>query len=424
MRGSKIKLVPLAIALGLNIQTGYAAEEYVGEHLGMDLSTGPAEGIAPGFYPAISVNYSSDSNVAKTPTNPVSDTSITAEPSLYYRSSIGRHGVDLSAVVKSSQFKDLSSQDVNDYAMIARLGLDITPIIQVNLGVGTETGTDDRDVLSNTSTNPEDLRSLPAWKQNGVGGEVIVGRRDARMQVGVRGMSSTYRYDDEVDRVLDRDRQSATVTAYYNLTGRTTAMLEGTSTDIDYTDPASHLDSTEDSLMAGLRVGGRMSVVRGLREESRRRILLSGTRGEIKVGSMNKDMADPAIEDFDGTIYHSKVVWEPTRRNSVELVANRTPAESADKTQAYYVGDYLGLSASHDLTGRLRTNAYVGNLEQDYATSVRNDETNQYGVGLKYQAKRWLHIGLSYGHEERDSNIDAANYDNDSVTLEFIAGRI
>jgi len=99
------------------------------------------------------------------------------------------------------------------------------------------------------------------------------------------------------------------------------------------------------------------------------------------------------------------------------------PYESIDKNQPYFIGDSLAAQWQHELTSRIQTDLFISSRDDNFSSSERSDTLTNYGVKLTYDWKRWLDIGLSYGHENRDSNVANAEYDNDSVTLELIAGR-
>lgn len=382
----------------------------------------PAKTIAPGFYPTISVGVSTNSNARLATENGQRDTAVFTRPAAYYRKDMGKHTFDIGVDSEIANYKDFSSEDLHNYAVVTRLGLDLTPLIDVNAGAGFERNTDERDLVDRATLATEEPTDLRRWRHRVASAEVRFGRRENRMQIALAGSSGEYRYLDDVDKVRERDHTGVKGTVYYNVTGRTRLSLEGSSTDIDYISDASQLDNTEDRAMLGVEIGGRVENVPGLRN-SRRTLNIVGSRVSVKAGSIKKDMDDPSKEDFSGTGYEADVYWKPIQRSTIHFNASRLPYESIDKNQPYLIGDSLGAEWQHELTSRMRSGVYVTSRDDDYSSSERSDTLTNYGAKLTYDWKRWLDIGLSYGHDERDSNVANAAYDDDTVTLELIAGR-
>jgi len=417
MKGMKAQTLVAAIAVMLAPGQLWAAGR-----LSDYPASEPARTVAPGFYPTISVGVSSSSNARLATRNQQRDTAVFTRPGVYYRKDVGKHTFDIGADVEIANYKDFSSEDLHNYAVVSRLGLDLTPLVDVNAGVGYERNTDERDLIDRAtllSAEPSDLRR---WKHKVASAELKFGRRENRMQIVVAGTTGEYRYLDEADNARERDHDGVKGTVYYNVGSRTRLALEGSSTDIDYVSDASKLDNTDDRVMLGVEIGGRVENVPGMRN-SRRNLNISGSRVNLKAGSVKKDMVDPSKEDFSGTGYEANIFWKPIQRSTIHLSASRLPYESIDKNQPYLIGESLGAEWQHELTRRLRSALYVSTRDDNYSSSARADTLTNYGARLVYDWKRWLGIGLSYGHDKRDSNVENAAYNNDSVMLELVAGR-
>ncbi len=382
----------------------------------------PASTIAPGFYPTISIGVQSSSNARLATANQQRDTSVFTRPSAYYRKDIGKHTFDIGADVEIANYKNFSTEDLHNYAVVSRLGLDLTPLIDINAGVGYERNTDERDLIDRASLATVEPTDLRRWRHKVASAELKFGRRENRMQIAIAGSTGEYRYLDAIDKVRERDHTGVKGTVYYNATARTRLLLEGSSTEIDYISDASKLDNTEDRAMLGVEIGGRVQNIPGIRN-SRRQLNITGSRVALKAGSIKKDMDDPSKEDYSGSGYEADVFWKPIQRSTIHLSASRLPYESIDKNQPYFIGDSLAAQWQHELTSRIQTDLFISSRDDNYSSSERSDTLTNYGVKLTYDWKRWLDIGLSYGHENRDSNVANAEYDNDSVTLELIAGR-
>ena len=382
----------------------------------------PARTVAPGFYPTISVGISSSTNARLASRDKQSDTAVFTRPGAYYRRDFGKHSFDIGADVEIANYNNLSSEDLHNYAIVSRLGLDLTPLIDVNAGVGYERNTDERDLVDRATLATGEPSDLRRWRHKVASAELKFGRRENRMQVVVAGSAGEYRYLNDADRVRERDQDGVQGTVYYRVGGRTRLAVESSTTNIDYISKDSQLDNTEDRIMLGVDIGGRVEKVPGIRN-SRQKLNIVGSRVNLKVGSIKKDMDDPAKEDYSGAGYEANVFWKPVQRSTIHLRASRLPYESIDKNQPYLIGKLLEVEWQQELGSRLRSALYASTRDDDYSSSARADSLTNYGAKLTYDWKRWLDIGLGYDHDERDSNVANAAYDNDSIMLELIAGR-
>ena len=414
-----MKITTLTAVIGLTLASGNL---WAVGRLSEYPASEPASTIAPGFYPTISIGVTNSSNARLATANGQRDTSVFTRPSAYYRKDVGKHTFDIGADVEIANYKNFSTEDLHNYAVVSRLGLDLTPLIDINAGAGFERNTDERDLVDRATLATAEPSDLRRWRHGVVSAELKFGRRENRMQIAIAGSKGEYRYLDDLDKVRERDHTGVKGTVYYNATGRTRLLLEASSTDINYISDASKLDNTEDRVMAGVEIGGRVQNVPGVRN-SRRQLSIAGSRVALKAGSIKKDMDDPSKEDYSGVGYEANVYWKPVQRSTVHLSASRLPYESIDKNQPYVIGDSLEAEWQHALTSRIQTGLNISSRDDNFSSSDRSDKLTYYGAKLTYDWKRWLDIGLSYEHSKRDSNVENAAYDNDSVTLELIAGR-
>ena len=382
----------------------------------------PARIVAQGFYPTVSVGVSSSSNVQLGTQEQQRDIAVFTRPGAYYRRDLGKNTFDIGADAEIAKYKDLSSEDFSNYAVVSRLGLDLTPLVDVNAGVGYERNVDERNLNDREMLLAGEASKLSGWTHKVASGELKFGRRENRMQFVVAGSTGEYRYLDEADEALDRDHDGVKGTLYYNVGGRTRLALESSLTDIDYIRDASQLDNTEKRVMFGVEIGGRVEKVPGIRS-SQRELNIEGSRINLKVGSLIKDMDDPSKEDYSGAAYEANIFWKPIQRSTIHLSVSRLPYESIDENEPFLMGDSLGAEWQHELARRLQSALYVSTRDDDFSSSERADTVLEYGASLAYDWKRWLDISLSYGHEKRDRNFENVAYSNDTITLELIASR-
>ena len=54
-------------------------------------------------------------------------------------------------------------------------------------------------------------------------------------------------------------------------------------------------------------------------------------------------------------------------------------------------------------------------------SSDRHDKIKQYGLGMTYEMRRWLDVGLGYTRRDNDSNVDSRDYKRNIYALTFNA---
>ena len=72
---------------------------------------------------------------------------------------------------------------------------------------------------------------------------------------------------------------------------------------------------------------------------------------------------------------------------------------------------------TQDWTGLISTTANYGVGDHDYEGTNRSDDVSNYGISLDYKFRRWLSIGVAYDFDDRDSNINALDFERNSYSL-------
>ena len=77
----------------------------------------------------------------------------------------------------------------------------------------------------------------------------------------------------------------------------------------------------------------------------------------------------------------------------------------------------LSTRADYAFTRRFSGNANAGYLWEDYPDQEpdRTDHTLTAGVGLQYQALRWMFINLDYNFRDRSTDVDEDEYTENRV---------
>ncbi len=125
-------------------------------------------------------------------------------------------------------------------------------------------------------------------------------------------------------------------------------------------------------------------------------------------------MADPALADYDDTVYAARAYWAPTNYTNIGLYASLTTEESIEFVSPYIESELVGANLQHSFTDRFRGNVFWNEIEDD-VVNIRMDEITEYGVGIYYDLTRWLSLGAYWKQSTRDSTDPIAEYEYESL---------
>ncbi|MCF8037808.1 MAG: outer membrane beta-barrel protein [Desulfohalobiaceae bacterium] len=138
--------------------------------------------------------------------------------------------------------------------------------------------------------------------------------------------------------------------------------------------------------------------------------------GELKLGASKKDYDNERNqnnvefnEDIEWTAETNLVyLMSPKTRFRLELIRNTY--ESTDVEAASYTSTRFGLGGTQELFRRVSLNADLAYIYEDYETGAgfpsREDDVYVVSLGLNYQLRAWLGLGLGYVYENRSTSND------------------
>ena len=205
-----------------------------------------------------------------------------------------------------------------------------------------------------------------------------------------------------------RDREDTSVQAglYWNTGPRTSLFARIRKRDIDYV-VASQSGFDSDETYTTVGVGWEPSF---------------NTSIIFEIGNLEKDLVDPNLTDYDDTTYTGRMNWRATNNTRLGFYTTLRTEEihglrftPISKTELY------GIDIWHSFTDRIRGQAFYNHIDDDLV-NVRQDEIEDYGVGLFYDVTRWLTVGANWQKTVRESTDPAAEYDTDSwnFTASFV----
>ena len=222
-------------------------------------------------------------------------------------------------------------------------------------------------------------------------------------QIIVKGDISDKEYDNFRDFTASKDRQTKSVsgTFFYRVAPKTRMLVEGRYKDVDYDLSSVTLDSDTKKLLVGVEWDA-----------------TAKTSGLAKIGYARKDFDNNARDDFSGSSWEVGVTWAPRTYSMFDLSTSREAEESSG------AADYIDTTSwtlgwSHEWTDVVASRVSYNSLNEDYVgdPSGTDDDTGTFTVGLSYDMRRWLTLGVDVSHVSFDSNQPDADYDSNTIVF-------
>ena len=244
------------------------------------------------------------------------------------------------------------------------------------------------------------------YTQRDIGGEFTYGAKEAkgRLILSADHLDREYTNNRLATRGLDHDETGLGATFKWRVWPKTSVLVEARYRDFDYDFiPAGSatLDSEEQRYFIGAEWEATYK-----------------TTGSIRIGRFNKEFDAASREDESGGAWEIATEWRPRSYSTVNLSTGRTTGESTG-TGDVTVTDYYRASWTHAWVKRLSTTLSYSYEEAEHPGDInrREDETDTYRAEAKYKMRRWLDLSAGFEHINRDSNINAIEYDRNNLFL-------
>ncbi|RBP49159.1 outer membrane beta-barrel protein [Arenicella xantha] len=354
------------------------------------------------FYPAVAVTVSDHDNVRRRPDFQEEDLKITVDPSLAYRTNIGRHQFYAAYNGTFTFHQDIEQEDAESNGLFAKAGLDLSRRWDLDLFGGFGESFEERGLSGGRDFFLFDADSLNAGPEEleykSFGADLAYGRKLGVLKgvLGFERVETTFDSDDQLLRqsARERDRESDSVhlDVDWQFGARTSLFGRVQYTETDYISILNTLDSEQTDYLIGLRWKPSSA--------------LSGVLG---VGQSEKDFVDPNVEDYDSDTYYANLNYSLSAFSNIQLAASRQVEEPGDAQSSYYETDFVGVGWTHSLSPRWVVDVYSKWGDDDYNTG-RKDNFTDWGIGVDYLWRSWLTAGLYYGEIERESNLSDVDY--------------
>jgi hypothetical protein len=288
-----------------------------------------------------------------------------------------------------------SSENASEYGGVVAGRIDL-PQTAVNLGATVE-----RAVVAREDINsPADARSPLRYDR--IRGDIGVSHHFNRLGLAAAGSIVRLRYMDVVTdsgAVIDERYQNATqyigkLAATYTLRPGFDLLAQGVYTRLSYAlppnDPAQPGGLNRDSHGWRTEAGVRLSLTRVL-------------YGEVRLGYLTRDYADPSLKRARGFAYGADLLWNPTGITSVRLNADRRVEEASSTTAAGNRVTDFGVRIEHELLRNLILTTGGRRLRLTPLGPGASSTEWRGDVGAKYLLNHQLALQLAYAHASRSS---------------------
>ena len=254
------------------------------------------------------------------------------------------------------------------------------------------------------STESRRAQENDKYSTANIGGVYSFGAQTARTQLDFGANYQELRYHNGNGLNADKERDTTALagTAYYRLAPKTRALVELRHTDYDYVSN-DRLNSYNVALLTGLTWDA-----------------TAKTSGTVKLGSERKYFDSSELDDNSGSMWEVGVKWMPRTYSTFNLQTRRALDEGDDGASAIQ-SQSTTLSWKHEWMTRLSSDVSYTYTDNDYQDVDRDDQLSVFGVGLTYEMRRWLDIGIGYKYAENDSSLDSESYERNIYSISVTA---
>lgn len=384
---NRIKASLLAIAVSAASGSALAVEA---------MSIKLAEGLE--FTPSLKVSESYDDNFREVEENEESSWVTRISPTLSLTAYGRKSEYVLSYTADSDTFHSSHKDNNTDHHLTADAGFRFDARNQLVLNAGYH------KVEETTSSTP----GVEGDKYNtkNVGGVYTYGAETATAQVDFGADYKELRYDNsgQLNAEKERDATALRSTFYYRVAPKTRVLAEVRHTDYSYVSKKS-LDANNIAFLTGLTWEA-----------------TAKTTGTVKFGREKKKFDRNVNDDQSNGMWEAGITWQPRTYSTFNLKARRALDEGEDGASAIEATSTT-LDWKHYWLDRVYSTASYTRSEQDYIDDSNNrlDKIDIFGLGLNYEMRRWLDIGVGYKYAENDSNFANESYERNIYSISITA---
>ncbi|GAB4177211.1 MAG: hypothetical protein Kow00100_19300 [Geothermobacteraceae bacterium] len=263
------------------------------------------------------------------------------------------------------------------------------------------------DPYSTGLNNLPQTDNYTAWTVNGILEYELGAKTDIRLDAGTYLLN----YDEARNAFRDRTDVKGGLMLGYKVSPKLRVFAQYELVDVSY-DAAVQDDSQEHHYFGGFNWQ-----------------LTAKSRGLVKAGYGQKKFDTRSGDDKDEFIGEVQLSHQFSPKSSLSLALTRQTNESDIAGTDDRISDLVSLGYVWQMTGKTSLKLDASWLRDNYndaitvgsQTEERQDDYWRAGIGLGWNALRWLNVSLGYAFEQRDSNFDSFDYDNHTSFLNLTA---
>ena len=355
--------------------------------------------------PLLFVQTRYDDNIFSQATSEESDLIVNLRPSVQWLQEKNANSVALTYTGDWGLYRDNQDDDYNDHTFSFDSHWEPTDKFRGDLGASYGFFHDNRGEGASEGVIGLSRAEPDEYELGNVNVQIDFGRDSAMFGASLIAYVNDIEYQNNRIETQFRDRDETYMAGrlYGRLSGgKTRFFVEVSHEDFEYDTPpivGGPLDSTQQGWAVGVQWEA-----------------TAKTSGAIKVGEVEKEF------DFGGrgeetiTSWDVDITWSPRTYSSFYLSASNTPRES-NGTGSFIEQRNYSITWLHGWTDLLTTTASVGIGDDEFSASSRQDDRESYRVGLSYSLRRWLTLGASFTHTERDSSRQHFDFDRNAIAV-------
>ncbi len=348
------------------------------------------------FTPTLEVSERHDDNFRAVEDNEESSWITSVTPTFVLGAEGRKSAYQLSYSAVSDTFHSSHKDNNTDHHVNADAGYEFDSRNRLKLNAGfhkiEDTASEDQNVENDKYTT------------SNVGGVYSFGAQTARNQIdfGANYQELRYQNSDNLNADKERDTTALNTILYHAVAPKTRALVEARHTDYDYVSNT-RLNSNNVALLAGLTWDA-----------------TAKTTGTVKFGGEKKRFDDSNIDDESGGMWEVGVKWSPRTYSTFGLNTRRA-LDEGDNGASSIESQSTTLSWDHEWMDRLSSTVSYTYSDQDYQDITRTDKIDTFGVGLTYEMRRWLDLGVGYKYSENDSDAVGESYERNIFSISATA---
>ncbi|MES2497066.1 MAG: outer membrane beta-barrel protein [Pseudomonadota bacterium] len=370
------------------------------------------------IYPSVTGRAEYDDNVLASSAGKRGDRIFYIEPEVRLRSDFSRHAFDVKAYYRRSVHAKLDTEDASEYGVNGRGVIDVTRRTRIRVAGSSEREAENRSNLGSFSGSRNrvkfDRHTGSAGIEQEVGDLILLGKGEVRR----------IKYLDTVDLLgapIDlsfRNLKVRTGTGQltYRLRSGTSAFVRVQTEKRTYDlrpgdvgfDPITQTDRSSN----GLRAEG------GLGLE-----LTSLIYGNIRLGYLKQNYADPLLKDVSGLSYGADILWNVTPLTSFTLTAERAVDETSSQTTAGNLRSEFTAGVDHELLRNLILSAQMRYARINPAGLSAKSREVEARFGARYLMNRYMEVRAGYAFEKRSSANTNIRFSSNNIFVSLTVKR-